>query len=107
MEAAERFVQERLGAKQVLVFSKSWCGFSARAKQTLDKYSIPADKMEVIELDQREDGELIQSYLGKKTGKKTVRAAVLPCKLETAKVHYTLSRPCLGHPLSVRTHAKC
>ena len=56
----------------VIVFSKSYCAFSAKAKHILlDKYIIvPAPH--VVELDQHPLGRGLQAALAKSTGRRTV-----------------------------------
>ena len=56
----------------VIIFSKSYCPFSAKAKRILlEKYSIvPAPY--VVELDQHPLGSRLQASLEKTTGRKTV-----------------------------------
>jgi len=54
---------------KVVVFSKSFCPFCTKVKELFDSLKI---HYEVLELDQREDGSAIQSYLIEKTGQKTV-----------------------------------
>jgi glutaredoxin len=56
----------------VIIFSKSYCPHSARAKRILlDKYLIDP-KPYVVELDQHDFGPQLQSLLAKNTGRKTV-----------------------------------
>lgn len=54
----------------VMVFSKSYCPYCNKAKQVLSNYALKSYK--VIELDEREDGDAIQDYLGKLTGARSV-----------------------------------
>lgn len=56
----------------VIIFSKSYCPFSARAKSILlDKYFIvPAPY--VVELDHHQMGRKLQMVLGENTGRRTV-----------------------------------
>ena len=56
----------------VLVFSKSYCGYSKKAKAILlDKYTIVPAPF-VVELDQHSLGPELQSALEKRTGRGTV-----------------------------------
>ncbi|PWY83312.1 glutaredoxin [Aspergillus sclerotioniger CBS 115572] len=56
----------------IIVFSKSYCPHSARAKSILlDKYSIVPAPF-VVELDQHELGRPLQTLLGENTGRHTV-----------------------------------
>lgn len=56
----------------VIIFSKSYCPYSAKAKSILlDKYSIvPAPY--VVELDRHPIGPKLQALLGQNTGRRTV-----------------------------------
>lgn len=56
----------------VIIFSKTYCQFSKRAKGLLlEKYSISPEP-HVVELDIHPLGKQIQDKLGKMTGRKTV-----------------------------------
>jgi glutaredoxin len=56
----------------VIIFSKSYCPYSKRAKGLLlEKYSITPDPY-VVELDEHELGPALQDHLLKKTGRRTV-----------------------------------
>uniref|UniRef100_A0A1B0FFZ8 Glutaredoxin-2, mitochondrial n=1 Tax=Glossina morsitans morsitans TaxID=37546 RepID=A0A1B0FFZ8_GLOMM len=54
---------------KVVIFSKSYCPFCTMAKEQFRKLDIA---MHVIELDQRDDGDEIQSVLGEITGSRMV-----------------------------------
>ncbi|PWY81795.1 glutaredoxin [Aspergillus heteromorphus CBS 117.55] len=56
----------------IIIFSKSYCPHSARAKSILlEKYSIVPAPF-VVELDQHELGQPLQTLLGENTGRRTV-----------------------------------
>lgn len=56
----------------IVVFSKSYCPYSKRAKALLtEKYNIVPAPL-IVELDQHAHGPEIQAALGKKTGRRTV-----------------------------------
>ncbi|KAI9428495.1 glutaredoxin [Lactarius indigo] len=64
-------VENAIAEGQVVIFSKSWCSYSQRAKALIkDKYSDA--KLIILELDEREDGNALQTYLQEKTGQRTV-----------------------------------
>jgi len=66
------FVQSTLdnaGPNGVVVFSKTFCPYCARAKDDLSGAGIVPV---VVELDQRQDGQEIQKALIERTGQKTV-----------------------------------
>ncbi|KAL0936438.1 glutaredoxin domain-containing protein [Colletotrichum truncatum] len=56
----------------VIIFSKSYCPYSKKAKEILlNKYSIEPAPF-VVELDKHPLGPQLQAFLGEKTGRKTV-----------------------------------
>lgn len=55
----------------VIIFSKSYCPFSAKAKSILNKYTIVPAPF-VVELDQHPLGAKLQALLAKNTGRSTV-----------------------------------
>ncbi|KAJ3031058.1 UNVERIFIED_CONTAM: hypothetical protein HDU68_006646 [Siphonaria sp. JEL0065] len=66
---AKDIVETGIASNKVIVFSKSYCPYCIKAKRLLQKYNVT---FEVLELDQREDGDDIQAYLAQKTGQRTV-----------------------------------
>ncbi|KAF8274021.1 thioredoxin-like protein [Lactarius quietus] len=50
---------------------RPWCPYSKKAKE-LFKTQYPDTEVTVFELDERDDGDEIQSYLLEKTGQRTV-----------------------------------
>lgn len=56
---------------KLVVFSKSYCPYSKKAKRMLDEYDLSPQPF-VVELDQRPDGPLIQSLLHTLTSRHTV-----------------------------------
>ncbi|KAI6172325.1 Alanine--tRNA ligase [Aphelenchoides besseyi] len=70
---ALKFVREQVAAKPVVIFSKSWCPYSRKAKKFLIyQYSIQPSFYTVIELDEHEHGDLIQDALQRETGGRSV-----------------------------------
>ncbi|EKG16567.1 Glutaredoxin [Macrophomina phaseolina MS6] len=69
---AELEINAILKKSPIIIFSKSYCPFSAKAKRILlEEYSItPAPY--VVELDQHKLGSAIQAQLEKSTGRRTV-----------------------------------
>jgi glutaredoxin len=56
----------------VIIFSKSYCPYSKKAKHILlDKYNIVPEPY-VVELDQSPIGQQLQAFLHKSTGRRTV-----------------------------------
>ncbi|KAI9691917.1 MAG: hypothetical protein M1822_007990 [Bathelium mastoideum] len=70
--AVEVELNSILKRSPIIIFSKTYCPFSKKAKHILvDKYNIvPAPY--VVELDEHPLGPLLQTALGKMTGRKTV-----------------------------------
>lgn len=60
-----------LQSHPVVVFSKTYCPYSRRAKELLATYKLEPPPL-VFELDVREDGRLIQETLRRLTGRSTV-----------------------------------
>lgn len=73
MANVEKFVETILKNKKVVVFSKSYCPYCVKAKEALSKFNMSPDVYEVIEIDDRDDCDDIQAYMGKKTGAKSVK----------------------------------
>ena len=62
-------VDKFINSTNIVMFSKTTCGFCMMAKSILNKYS---DNYGVMEINKRSDGYKIQNYLYKKTGSETV-----------------------------------
>ena len=56
----------------IFVVSKSYCPFCHTAKDVLNKYDIPPEKMKVIEIEGEKDCAEIQDYMSQLTGGRTV-----------------------------------
>jgi len=69
MSAAE-LVRKLIAENVVMVFSKSWCPYCAKAKRILGAYSLKGYK--VLELDQGQDEDGIQDVLKEMTGARSV-----------------------------------
>ena len=65
----EAFVQETVQNNKVVVFSKTWCGYSAMTKMTLDEMDL---QYLAVELDQMDNGSEIQGALLALTKQRTV-----------------------------------
>lgn len=65
------YVDDLIKSNKVVVFSKTYCPYSARAKDTLRKYELIS--FVIVELDKRDDGDEILDYLEKITGARTVK----------------------------------
>ena len=68
--SASTLVKSLIAENAVMVFSKSWCGYSSKAKRILSQYQLKSYK--VLELDQRDDGDELQRVLGEMTGASSV-----------------------------------
>lgn len=69
MEAAKTKVQKLIDDNGVMVFSKSYCPYCRNTKQILNSYDA---KYKVFEIDQEQDGSLVQDALQELTGQRTV-----------------------------------
>lgn len=71
-QAVETELNDILKRSPVIIFSKSYCPFSKRAKTLLlEKYNITPEP-HVVELDKHTLGRQLQDYLGEKTDRTTV-----------------------------------
>ncbi|KEP47615.1 glutaredoxin Grx1 [Rhizoctonia solani 123E] len=67
------------GKKQIVIFSKSYCPYCAKAKAQIQGFTKSLSQserdqleVEILELDLRDDGDAIQNYLETKTKQRTV-----------------------------------
>ncbi|CAG9111910.1 hypothetical protein JYU34_001670 [Plutella xylostella] len=65
----QHFIKEAIAGDKVVVFSKSYCPYCKLAKDVFSKVKQP---IKVIELDERDDGSVIQEQLSSITGFRTV-----------------------------------
>lgn len=68
--AAEALIQKEIESNKVTVFSKSYCPYCTATKSLFK--DLVGNDFKVIELDQRSDGDAIQSALLQLTGQRTV-----------------------------------
>ncbi|EDV97617.1 GH14597 [Drosophila grimshawi] len=64
-----QFVRDTISNNKVTIFSKSYCPYCTMAKEPFRKLKI---ETMIIELNDRKDGDAIQSVLGEMTGARTV-----------------------------------
>ncbi|KAF7368851.1 Glutaredoxin [Mycena venus] len=69
--AVKELVEAAINENKITIFSKTTCPYCRRAK-ALFAAKFPEEKPVVYELNEREDGPAIQSYLAEKTGQRTV-----------------------------------
>ncbi|EON98738.1 putative glutaredoxin protein [Phaeoacremonium minimum UCRPA7] len=69
MEAAKQKAQAMIDDNAVMVFSKSYCPYCRNSKRILDSYGA---KYEHYELNEEDDGDIIQNALHQLTGQRTV-----------------------------------
>merc|ERR1740130_1427204 len=62
-------IQLMVAAQPVVIYSKSWCPYCTQCKELLDSMEQPYT---VVELDQRDDGEAVQTALLSLTQQRTV-----------------------------------
>lgn len=68
---AKELVASTIDQNKVVIFSKSYCPFCAKAKRALGSV-LDSSKITVLELDQRDDGAAIQDELASLTGGRSV-----------------------------------
>lgn len=68
MSAVKQFVDNLLATKKVVVFSKSYCPYCARAKTALQTYNLSPEVLEWLEIEKRDDCNEIQDYMQELTG---------------------------------------
>lgn len=68
-EEANKFVDEAITSKPVVIFSKSYCPYCKKAKSLLlDTVKVPQDNINIIEIEDRPDMTEIQARLKDITG---------------------------------------
>ncbi|KAJ3706606.1 hypothetical protein LUZ61_010311 [Rhynchospora tenuis] len=67
--SASAFVHNAIYSHRVTIFSKTYCPYSVRAKKIFEELN---EKPFVVELDQREDGRVMQNVLLDLIGRRTV-----------------------------------
>jgi len=65
------FVNRTIAENRVVIFSKSYCPYCKSAKE-LFATRFPDVRVEVLELDLRDDGSEIQGYLSQLTNQRSV-----------------------------------
>ena len=65
-------IDQKIDSKPVFVISKSYCPFCVMAKQVLKKYNIPAENIEIQEIENDKDCNEIQDYMRQLTGGRSV-----------------------------------
>ncbi|XP_076161649.1 uncharacterized protein LOC143143816 isoform X2 [Ptiloglossa arizonensis] len=69
MKVTKDDVNMLIASDAVVIFSKTRCPYCKMAKEAFDKLKC---KYKTIELDERDDGDEIQTILGEMTGARTV-----------------------------------
>ncbi|CAH9070468.1 unnamed protein product [Cuscuta epithymum] len=68
-EAAAAFVKKTISSHSIVIFSKSYCPYCKRAKAVFKELNL---KPYIVELDERDDGWLIQGAVSETVGRRTV-----------------------------------
>lgn len=66
------FIQSEVQENQVVIWSKTWCGYCSRTKALFERPEFKDVNVKVHELDQMSNGFAIQSLLAVITGQRTV-----------------------------------
>ncbi|KAJ8331424.1 hypothetical protein QVD99_001698 [Batrachochytrium dendrobatidis] len=69
MSSVATFVESTIQGSNIVVFAKTTCSYCFKAKQLLESKGL---SFFVVDLDKRNDGPSIQSYLTTKTNQRTV-----------------------------------
>ena len=75
MSSGAALIEGLIKTKAVLVVAISECGRSRKIKEVFDSYDINKDMYEVLHIDGREDTNILQFYMGQKTGASSVLSA--------------------------------
>jgi glutaredoxin 3 len=62
-------IQQQISSSKVLMYSKTWCPYCTKSKNSFGSMNIP---VEVVELDLLPNGDAIQAELGRITRQTTV-----------------------------------
>ncbi|XP_047327986.1 glutaredoxin-C3-like [Impatiens glandulifera] len=68
-ESTSDFIQNAIYSNKIVIFSKTYCPYSLKAKNVFSRLQ---EKTFVVELDLRDDGYEIQSLLMEMVGRRTV-----------------------------------
>jgi len=68
----QQLVKEMLKNKKVVMISKTYCPFCTKAKDALANYKIDPDQYEILEIENRDDMDEIQTYMKEVTGARSV-----------------------------------
>ncbi|PAV62807.1 hypothetical protein WR25_23435 [Diploscapter pachys] len=73
-ETAEEFIDRRIKAKPIVMFSKSWCPFCRKLKSILATFRLDRKFYDYIELDEGDEkfGDQVQAVFVQRYGTKTV-----------------------------------
>jgi glutaredoxin 3 len=71
-DAAKTFIENETSQHTIVVFSKTWCGYCRRTKDSLSRFKDDGVDVVVHELDKMDDGTAIQHALLNVTGSRTV-----------------------------------
>ncbi|VDK73348.1 unnamed protein product, partial [Litomosoides sigmodontis] len=72
MGEVQRFIDELIASKKIVVISKSWCIYCKRTRKAFSSYPLEADVMEWIDINKRSDGKEILDYMEQITGSRRV-----------------------------------
>ena len=75
MGDAKTLVDAKIAGKKVMVFSKSYCPYCAKAKKALQKHvgkELDPEDYEIMEIENLKNCGEIQSYLQRLTGSSSV-----------------------------------
>lgn len=82
---ASAFVKEKISSHKIVVFSKTTCPFSKKAKAALKEVGAENHDYVIIEVDTRDDEAALREALGELTGAKSVCITMKSSSLRNRK----------------------
>jgi len=117
MEDARKLVEAKIAGKKVMIFSKSFCSYCAKAKKVFKIYlgkELSEEDYEVLEIDNRKDCAALQDFLLQKTGGRSVSKSRFnifyqqnadisneSCQVQNGRQNMPLNQLKVGHLASV------
>jgi glutaredoxin 3 len=72
MSDVKKMIEGKIAGKKVMVFSKKYCPYCAKAKKVLAEYNLSPEDYEVLEIENDPNCNQIQRILGQMTGGSSV-----------------------------------
>ena len=79
-----KLLEGLIKSKACLVVTISGCGRSNKIKEVFDNYDVNQDTFNILDIDGRSDTDILQFYMGQKTGVSSVLSALCSVPSERA-----------------------